>query len=138
MRDWMRRMQLKLSGFMYGRNGQDQLGMAVYLAALVLYIPGVIKRNPYLMIVSLACFCYGVFRAFSKNIEKRREENQAFSKLLKRPGKYITLAKLQWEYRKTHRYFMCRKCGQISRVPKMKKKIEITCPRCGRKFTRRA
>jgi RNase P subunit RPR2 len=30
-----------------------------------------------------------------------------------------------------HRYFTCRQCGTICRVPVGKGKIVITCPKCG-------
>ena len=30
-----------------------------------------------------------------------------------------------------HRYFVCKKCGAVCRVPVGKGKIIITCPKCG-------
>ena len=35
---------------------------------------------------------------------------------------------------KEHKYFTCRNCKTICRVPMGKGKVEITCPKCGAKI----
>lgn len=137
MMNWLRKMGMKASRFMYGRNGQDELVMAAYLTGLTLYVIGAFFKNSYLMSVSIVIFFYGMYRCYSKNIEKRRQENQAFQRIIHKPLKYISMMKLQWKYRKTHKYYMCRECGQIIRVPKTGQKIRITCPHCKNQFVKR-
>lgn len=137
MRKWIDKLKMSLNRLMYGRNGQDEFGTAAYLTGTVVYFVSVIFKNRIMICAGGLLFCYGVFRMFSRNIWKRQRENSAFLDLMRRPGKYVTLFKLSWEYRHTHRYYICRNCGQIIRVPKGKRKIEITCTRCGHKFIRR-
>ena len=70
-----------------------------------------------------------LFRMFSKNLTKRRAENQKW---------------VNWWWRvrsssgararhadKEHKYFTCKQCKTICRVPVGKGKIIITCPKCG-------
>ena len=35
---------------------------------------------------------------------------------------------------KEHKYFVCKSCKTICRVPAGKGKVEITCPKCGGKI----
>lgn len=130
-------MGLKAAGFMYGRNGQDELVMAAYMTGLVLYILGAFVRNSYVMSAAVVVFFYGMFRCYSKNLEKRRQENQAFLRFMRKPLNYIRMVKLRVKYRNTHKFYVCRECGQIIRVPKTGHKIRITCPKCSNQFTRR-
>ena len=39
---------------------------------------------------------------------------------------------------KDHKYFVCKNCHKMVRVPKGKGKIEVTCPRCGHHFDARS
>lgn len=136
MKNFFGKLVSGVDRLMYGRNGQDEFGTAVYITGFVLYIVGGITKNGVCAAIAFLLFCYGIFRAFSKNVGKRRQENSAFCSLLRRPKKRFTLLKLQWKNRRTHKYYLCR-CGQMIRVPKGKKKIEIRCPKCGRRFVRR-
>ncbi len=136
MKKLFRNIQTGVDRFMYGRNGQDEFGIAVYLVGFILYFAGLIVKNSYCTALAFPFFCYGLFRAFSKNTVKRSRENLAFCSLLHRPKRRLNMMKLQWKNRRTHKYYLCR-CGQIIRVPKGKHKIEIRCPKCGRRFVRR-
>ncbi len=137
MKNWTKRISSRITSFMYGRNGQDQLGFSAYLFGTIMYIIALIAGNKYVLVIAFLLFFYGIFRSLSKNIVQRRIENQNFLKWIRFPKKYITMNKLRWENRDYYKYFMCSQCRQIIRVPKGKGKIEITCPKCGRKFIRR-
>ena len=39
--------------------------------------------------------------------------------------------------RETHKYFKCKKCKAVLRVPKGRGKIEITCPKCRAKVIKK-
>ena len=138
MRQWLEKLRWAVSRFMYGRNGQDRLARASYFAGIILYLIGMLAGNGIVLIVSLLILCYGVFRILSKNTAKRAAENARFCEMTRKPTRYLNMLKMQWENRHTHRYFMCPKCGQITRVPKGKRKIQITCPKCGCVFVRRS
>ena len=79
------------------------------------------------MLASLALISLAMFRMFSKNIAKRRRENEVFIGIF-RPRVDA----------KTHRYFRCPKCAQKVRVLRGKGKIMITCPQCGEKFAKKS
>ena len=138
MRNWLNQLRYKVVRFMYGRNGQDQLVMFSYFAGMLLYVCGAITRNTFVMSVAIALFFFGMFRCYSKNITKRRQENLAFCKTMRKCRNYFTLIKLRLKNRKTCRYYMCRECGQIVRVPETGKKIMITCPNCKNKFVKKS
>lgn len=116
--------------FMSGRNGQDELGLASLIAGCVFYILAGIFRSGSCQLLGLILLAYSLFRAFSRNLEKRELENRTAQR-------YIQLVKLNVTQRKTHRIYMCKRCGKLIRVPKGKGKIEIRCPVCGNKMIRR-
>jgi DNA-directed RNA polymerase subunit RPC12/RpoP len=115
---------------MYGRNGVDDCCRVVIAAAIMAYFFAVIFRQSIWSFISLVLLYYALFRMLSKNKEKRMLENQKFIN-------YLQAFKLNFEQRKTHRIFVCNRCGKKVRVPKGKGKIEITCPLCGNRMIRR-
>ena len=70
-----------------------------------------------------------VFRMFSKNLYKRREENQKWVNWWWRVRSKNAGAKAR-HADKDHKYFTCKNCKTICRVPVGKGKIIITCPKC--------
>ena len=125
---------------MYGRNGVDQMWRIlfwVYLAACILraIIVSVTKSAILAGIFDLlttALAVYLLFRIFSKNLPKRREENQRFLNWFWKAKSNAAGAKAR-RADKDHKYFTC-KCGAVCRVPVGKGKIVITCPKCGQKI----
>ncbi|MBR3601410.1 MAG: hypothetical protein IKL49_03700 [Lachnospiraceae bacterium] len=120
--------------FMIGRNGRDELQVAVLYASLILYaFASVFDRLiPFtvLKIVGWIGVFYSLYRFCSKDVNRRREENRKFLQELE-------FLKLRISMRKTHKIYRCKGCGRKIRVPKGKGKIEISCPLCGKKFIRR-
>ena len=139
------RMRDGMIRFMYGRNGMDQLNRALLVVYLVicvlraLFLTG--RPNAAgsaalsnLLITALALLIF--FRMFSKNLYKRREENQRWvnwwwSVKNKSAGARARHAD------KDHKYFTCKSCKAICRVPVGKGKIVITCPKCGAQINAR-
>lgn len=130
------KLRCAMARFMYGRNGMDRLNQALlwlYLAALVgqllfsilgLTIPATLCD---LLLWLLMIFI--LFRMFSKDLPRRRTENQKFVSWWGRVRSSAAGAKAR-RADKDHRYFTC-KCGAVCRVPAGKGKIVITCPKCG-------
>ena len=52
-------------------------------------------------------------------------------------GRSAAERRAQREQRKYYRFFVCPHCSQKVRVPKGKRKIEITCPKCRTSFIRK-
>lgn len=120
--------------FMIGRNGRDELQIvSLWLAVIFMLLSPPITRIikiPLMDILSTVALLYSIFRFCSKEVYKRREENQKFIQ-------EAEFFKLRLSVRKTHKIYRCKGCGRKIRVPRGKGKIEITCPLCGRKFIRR-
>ena len=127
--------------FMYGRNGMDQLNRALFWLYIVLWLVGslvsaVLKSNVLTAVfngVMWILFVILFFRMFSKNLYKRRAENQKWVNWLWRIKSNQDGAKAR-HADKEHKYFTCKNCKTICRVPAGKGKIIITCPKCGAKI----
>lgn len=121
--------------FMYGRYGYDQLNMTLIVISILTSFLSALYRP--LAIFSYAFLILCCFRMFSKQIYKRRSENDKFMKVTAPIRKWFNRTKNRWKYKKTHKYFKCPSCHQYLRVPKGKGKIEITCPHCHNHFDKR-
>lgn len=142
MRNFFYRVSSAMARFMYGRNGPDQLGTAT----MVLYLIAVLMQPLFrrlagvylvLEIISLALAVVILYRMFSKNLTRRRAENARFLNWWHPIKSRITAARSRSKD-KEHKYFTCKNCKTICRVPTGKGKIEITCPKCGGKIVGRS
>jgi len=138
MRNFFYRLSSATARFMYGRNGGDQLNVAllvVYLAVCLLQALFAGRRGlPALLhLLTLVIAALVLFRMFSRNLEKRRAENARFLSWWS-PIQCRFHGARQRRLDKEHKYFTCKNCKTICRVPAGKGKIEITCPKCGQKI----
>ena len=133
-----RKMKEKFRKFMIGRYGVDSLSKFMLGTAVVLLVFAMGFRNNFLN--TLACLlvllCY--FRMFSRNYQKRAEENQKFLELKGKAATFLKREKEYFEQRKTHHIYKCPSCKQKIRVPKVKGKICITCPKCHTEFIKKS
>ena len=122
-----------LQRFMYGRYGHDQLNSALIVLYLILWLLEVVTQSPIFGLLSSILVFVALFRMFSRNIYKRREET---AKFLRRIDPVLRWYRLQRTIRrdKEHRYFKCPNCGQHLRVPRGKGKIRVTCTKCRNQF----
>ncbi|MBQ5661542.1 MAG: hypothetical protein IIV17_00715 [Clostridia bacterium] len=120
--------------FMMGRNGTDTLCTALTVCALVLLGLELISGWAWLSIPSLALLIYSNFRAFSRNVVKRRRENAAFCGFFRRIRGFFKLQRNKWKDRKTHIYRKCPSCKSVLRLPRAKGKHTVNCPRCHNRF----
>lgn len=130
-------LQLRLSQYLYGRNGMDDLARLCNGLAIVLIVINIFAQSTAIYLIWAVLFLYSVFRTFSKNITKRYAENQKFLAMTKAPRSFAKLIGLQWRDRNVSRYYICKNCKQQIRVPKGKGRIEIRCPRCGERFIKK-
>ena len=128
----------KLKEFMYGRYGTDQLSLALTVSGFVFYTVYVFSRFRLLYLFSLIVYGIAIYRTLSKNITKRRIENQKFMNLwYKLKNKWVGI-RADFEERKTYKHFKCPSCGQKIRIPRGRGKVEIRCPKCSNKFIKKA
>lgn len=144
--------------FFDDRNGADELTITMMVAGIILILAYSLFTLPVLQIVfivlGVGLFGLGLFRAFSKNVGKRRAENASFVSFFKGGNKEARArAKAERDQQealrrekaaqrkadeKIYTFFHCPKCRQELRVPKGKGKIMIRCPKCGEKFQRKS
>ena len=133
MRNFLQRLAYKFSTWMYGRYGTDELNIVLIIASFAV---AVLAIFPFLRIISPLSTLFIILvcvRMFSKNIDRRREELDKYYRVKNKIVPRISLYKKMWDERKTHRYFKCKICKTVLRVPKRNNKIEVTCPNCRNK-----
>lgn len=124
-----------LARFFYGRYGNDTLNkflMVLYLICIVaMTVLSLFIQSPLFNLigwmVSLSIFIWSFYRTMSRNIYKRRRENERFCGFFK-------LRRNKFRDRKTHVYRKCPKCKAVLRLPKAKGKHFVNCPRCKNRF----
>lgn len=123
---------------MYGRYGTDQLSKAVLISSLVVYFVNLFWwHNFYVATIIWIILLWNVFRCYSRNIVKRRQENELYLRFVSAIKRRIMLFQKQSQDR-SHKYFMCPNCQKFVRVPKGHGKITITCPNCRTKFDKKS
>ena len=84
-----------------------------------------------LYFVSTALMFVVLLRIFSRNLARRQAENAKFLTWWTPKANAIRGARAR-RADKAHKYVRC-SCGAYCRVPRGVGKIELTCPKCGRK-----
>lgn len=127
----------RLYRFTASRYGMDSLNRILSIVLFVMLIISAFFPSTILLVVNTILLVIVLFRTLSTNYNARRKENTAFlnfkSHLVAR-GKVIFYSVRD---RKTYSYFICKSCYQQLRVPKGKGTIEITCPKCKTKVTKK-
>lgn len=126
-----------LRKLLYGRNGPDPLSFALIILSFIISLLGQLFRFAPLLFLSYIILALVIFRIFSKNIEKRRRENDRFMLLFNSFSVWRRNRKAHTADKKTHRYYACPQCKQKLRVPRGRGKIKITCPKCGVQFVKK-
>ncbi len=123
--------------FMQGRYGFDKLSQTLMIVCLICFL---LSNLPFMRIlygIGLAFMLWSCIRCFSKNTQARYKELMAYYRLKNKLNQKFTLLKKMYNERNTHRYFRCKGCRAILRVPKGKGKIEITCRTCKKTMIKR-
>ncbi len=129
-----RKLADQFNRFMYGRYGADQLYYALLVVFLVLSVVANLFFRPLILLADILFF-WALFRYFSKNIYKRREENRKWLAIWQRIKNFFTYQRDRIRDRKTCRYRKCTHCKAITRLPIKKGKHSVKCPRCGKSFS---
>lgn len=127
------RIRYKMQMWMQGRYGVDDLFKLLIGIAFVFMFLAYIPFLWYMHFGFLIFAFWAYFRCFSRNIGARRKELYKYTSIKTKVKNSISLRKKIWRERKTHKYFKCKKCRAVLRVPKGKGKIEVTCRVCREK-----
>lgn len=128
------RMRERLYRFMYGRNGIDQFGKFLSIAYLVLVLVNYFIGSLIFSGVILLLFAYWLFRFLSRNIYKRQKENQIYLKVKNGFLHFFRQISNRFKNRKTNVYRRCPSCKATLKLPKVKGKHTVKCPKCRKEF----
>ena len=138
MRNWLTKLAQKINQFMYGRYGTDKLNIFLLTLSIILVFLSYFPKMGICSLIAYIFVIWALFRSLSKNLHKRRLELYKYEEIKRDFKGRTSLVKQIWQNRKTHKYFRCKNCGNIFRVPKGKGKIEVTCPKCKEKSIRKS
>ena len=129
-------MKEKLRNFMIGRYGIDSfskylMGIALVLCILDIFVNCIFINSWFIVII-----VYVYYRMFSRNYNKRYQENLKFLQIKNKVMSKFKSQKWMMQQRKTHHIYKCPTCNQKIRIPKGKGRICITCPKCKTEFTK--
>ena len=134
----------RIAQFLYGRYGADELYNFLFVLQIILLFLGAVFTVlgmvsdvfSYLAfalyLIAIALFVWTVFRCLSKNIVKRRKENQAFLRIRSR----LLIRKKANRPADTadHIFRACPQCKSVLRLPRKAGKHTVKCPRCDNRF----
>lgn len=131
----------KLAKLMYGRYGVDQLGRAMLIFALVLCVLSLFvprRLSGIIYYISLILIILMYIRMFSKNIQKRYQENNKYLSLKASFLRKFQREKEIFSQRRSYHFYRCPRCRQRIRIPRGKGRIEIRCPKCSQTFIKKS
>lgn len=120
----------RLMAWLNGRSGVDQLALAALLASLLFQIIASAAGFIPLYIVSLGLYGWTLFRVFSKQRDRRFEENRKFLAFWSRFQTKSRQFFLRMKLRKQYKYFRCPKCHVLMRTARDSGEKEMHCPKC--------
>ncbi len=121
----------KLIKFMKNRYGVDNLYNFLFLLVIIIFIIDMFFPLKILSIIELIILIIMIYRVLSKNITKRRKENQIYLDIKNNIKSIFTYKDKDYIYKK------CPKCKTILKL-KRPTKIGIkhtTCPTCKKRIT---
>ena len=130
-------MRDKFYRFMIGRNGADHFSRFLSYAALVLIVVNLFVRNYALWLLGLLLLACAYFRIFSRNVSRRRAENERYLQLRYKATSGVRGWWDRMKQRKDYAFFRCPGCRAMLRVPRGKGKIRVTCRKCGNAFEKK-
>ena len=130
----MRKFFGKMAEFMQDRYGNDKLNNFILAVAAILYLINLFARSSIMIVIILLLTALVIFRAFSKNINKRLYENRRFTDIFGGVSDFFKRQYMKLRDIKTHRYLRCPYCKAQLRLKKRTGVQQIHCPRCGQDF----
>lgn len=128
-------MRNKFLRFMYGRYGVDELSRFLVLVALLIQLA---SRSLFFLILSNSILLITIFRTFSKDLFKRRNEGYLYLCYKHRISSLVKNKIQQVKDYSKFKYFRCPNCRQQLRVPRHKGNITIICTKCRFRFEARS
>ena len=134
----MNSWRYRLISFMSGRYGNDKLNNTLLCLYFVVWIINVFIPHNIVSLVlditQLLLMIVIIWRMFSKNIYKRRKENERFIRVFGKLLPDFTLMKNKMRDRHTHIYKKCPRCKSVLRLRRISGEHTAVCPKCSNRF----
>ena len=127
-----------LRRFMAGRNGSDQLSLALLIAGIVLSLLSSLTRLMVLYYLGTAAYIYAIFRMFSRNTVKRAAENHKYLNFRQNFRSNASQFFVRLKNTRKFRYFRCPECKARLRLPRKVGEVTVTCGKCRHQFRQKA
>ena len=114
--------------FMAGRNGPDTLYYVFFALAFLASTFQWFTQRLYPSLLAVLFIGYAFFRFMSRNVYKRRQENEKFRRFI------YNLTHPRHRIPKTHVFRKCRYCKSRLRLRRLKGKHTVRCPKCNGLF----
>ena len=130
----MWRLRQAVSAFMYGRYGIDRLYWVLMGIWLILSVINVFVGSFAIALIELAVMAVAFWRALSRNIYRRRRENEWLTRCINsiKPAFSLTGQRIRDIGKK--RYRRCKNCKSVLRLPINRGSHTVRCPRCSGEF----
>ena len=142
----MNKFRYKMFQFMQGRRGLDQFSRFLLMVSALFFLISIFWFNSITYPLAMTIAIYANFRAFSKNLYKREQENNWFlaqkykftgGRTFGRTGQSAYGYNRPSYDMQNYVYFKCPACGQKLRAPRGKGKIMIKCQHCSNQFEKK-
>ena len=127
-----------LQKFMIGRHGADEFSLALLIGGLIVSVVGSLFGLPALSLLSTAAYVYSLFRMFSRNVEKRYQENAKFVAFWKKTTSECSQFFTRLKNIRKYKYFRCPECKARIRLPRKVGEVTVTCGKCKHQFKQKA
>ena len=124
--------------FMAGRYGADALSQGIIIAGLVLFLLAVFTRVGLFSLLAMALYIWAIFRMYSRNGEKRAQENARYLAATRKLRTSVNQALTRLKNRKKYRYFRCPNCHARLRLPRGVGEVTVNCGQCKHSFRKKA
>lgn len=136
MKEWFQDINQKMRS--QGRNGIDGFSCFLFISGFaMLLLACIVKFLWFLGLYAIFPMAWSLIRCFSKKLEKRELEQEAYLSMAERQKENLVLARRRWTDRKTYIYFRCRACEAVMKLPRGKGKVRAVCPECGEPITKK-
>lgn len=124
--------------FMSGRYGADRLSLTCLWTAIILSLIGSFSGVSLLSLISMVLYFWTLYRMMSRNLVKRRLENDRFEHLVNPLTTRARQSLNRLKLRKKYKYFHCPQCKSMLKLPRKVGEVTMTCGKCGNQFKQKA
>ena len=114
--------------------GMDRLNTHLLIMMVVILVLGLVVKNSIPVLLAFVIFIAFMYRFGSRNITKRSIENRKYQDTNRFVTRQFKAVKNNIT-NKDYKYFVCKRCYQLVRIPRGKGEVVIHCPHCKQEFS---